>query len=171
MDYTLSDSDIEQVRFQLGANLSNDDIGNKQILSETVQGSAVDYVYAQTVEGLEYEQLTIAQKAIMDVLNNGTSEDITNFISGVLLLRQRKAFARAIVFRTAGNCVSIVKVVAAQVVAGISQRQQITTKDDFRKSLYDKADEEISFIRDSFPDAIPDEKARTKFRLFDISRS
>lgn len=168
MAYELTDAEKVEVRLQLGSNITTKELTDEQIDSDSILGAASDYVFDSVTENINQDALTDTQKAIVASLLDGSSENIDMFISDILVGRQSNMYRRAVVYRCAGNAASTVRVITAEVNAGISQRQQVSPAEVKRASLFLQADEQIVMLKNLFPDdPIPDVSgSRVVFNLF-----
>ena len=151
MPYELTTSETQQVRTQLGVYVKESSLSDVDIQSETNLGAASDFVFQKVIEFIDKTKLTTSQKTLVDALLDGSSDEYQDFVEDVLLGRQQRMYRRAVVYRTAGNCATIIKIVESDSVDGFSQSVETPTAEEKQNTLYDKCDDEIILIRDAFP--------------------
>ena len=148
----LTNDEIADVRLQLGSKLTADNLSDAQITSESMLGSATDYVFERVREDLDLEALDTAERGIAERFRDETEEDIAAFINIVLKPPQRSQMRRAVVFRTAGLCAPVISRTLGESYAGINQRQLALPASVLQDSLFQLAEGEIDRLRNAFPD-------------------
>ena len=148
----LTNDEIADVRLQLGANLTINDLSDAQISSESMLGAATDYVFERVREDLDLEALDIAERGIAERFRDETAEDIAAFINIVLKPPQRSQMRRAVVFRTGGLCAPTIERFETEGYSGINQRVVAPRSQILQESLFKRCEEEIDRLRNAFPD-------------------
>ena len=171
---TLTDNQVIEVRMQVGTDVTESELSDAQITSDTTLGSACDYVYEKVREGIDLSKLTEQERTIAQRARDETPDDLTNFVNTILKPPQRTQFSRAIIFRTAGMCATIVKRLESETASGITKRIQERKALELRNVLFESADAEIERLRQAFPDdAFPTDSERIlpKYNLFTTTGS
>lgn len=164
-DFALSDSEIDEVRLQLGVYATGEQtakfLGDADIRGEGFLGAALDFVYEEVRRGMDITKLSEAQQAAALREYDGTADDIQEFLDVVLRPPQINQFRRAVIFRTAGMCAPTLIQIQSQTSAIFSYRVEERSWEVLQTSLFARADEEILRLRAAFPDdAFPDEQER-----------
>ncbi len=150
---TFTDAEVAEVRFHTGSGGRDPNkLTDDAIKSDSVLGSACDYVYEQVLNGIDLDALTTAERDIVDRDADDVEDDITAFINTVLKPPQRKQFRRAIVYRSAGILVQSLDDVEYVGAVGITDR---LAKKDWRHvqtGLYGLSEDEIRRLRNAFHD-------------------
>lgn len=148
----LTSEEIVEVRLQLGNRITASDLTDAQITGKTTLGSASDYVLEKVRDGLDLDKLSDSERTIAERLRDETADDIASFVNNVLKPPQVEQFRRSVIFRCAGMCAPLVSTVLSESAAGIAQRIQARPWEVLQASLFLRADEEITLLRNAFPD-------------------
>ena len=152
MPYTLTEQEYSDVRLQIHANLQPDQLSDVQIGSDSMRGACGGVCAIAVPHIVDPEKLTTAQKRVIAALVDGTTDDPTEFIGTVLKSRQQKMFRRAVVFRTAGMCVPVVRTLTAEETGVVGQRMAVQMPDDKRADLFALAEAEIVLLHNVYGD-------------------
>ena len=154
MALTLAEADIGEVRLQIGTEVDASKLSDAQIQSDSVLGEASDYVLGKVLPNVDVNKLDSSQKTIVDNLLDGSSDDIDQFVSDVLVGRQQAIFKRAVIYRTAGNCIFSVPIVSSENASrsGVMQERVVPQKEELRNALYQHCDNQIQLLQDLFPE-------------------
>ena len=169
--FILTNAEVTEVRTQVGAYLTTDDITDAQIKAESILGAAADYVYERVLDSIDPSKvasLPSDEQAAVTRARDATAEDVTTFINTVLKPPQQAMFRRAIVYRTAGLCVPIVRKVTAETAGVVTQSIANEDAGTRQQSLFDACDRDIDLLRNAFPDDIF--KSATEVVSLDIMR-
>ena len=177
---TFTADELRDVRLQAGKQFSVEDLSDTDIASMTINGSAVDYVLEKVTIGISQTildakiadgTLTQAEADAFGKARDGTATDVSNFINLALKPPQTLQFRRATVFRAAGLSIPIVKKVSSESGSQIETRLQDEKWADRQANLFTRADEEISRLRDAFPDDLFVTRAigSRRYRFFGIT--
>ena len=168
---TLTDTEVVEVRLQLGARLTASDLSDEQIRSTSVLGAATDYVFEKLREGLNEDALVDEERVIAERFRDEQPEDISNFVNVVLKPPQRQQLRLGVIYRAAGIAAPMVERYETENAAGISQRVAEPRWQSLQRSLFSRADEQIQLVRKAFPDdAFQTEAQRVlpKYKLFTL---
>ena len=155
--FALTDDEVVEVRFLLGAHLSTNDITDAQIKYESTLGAAADYVYERILDSVDVTKipgLSATEQAALTRARDATAESVTTFINNVLKPPQVNQFRRAIVYRCAGILTGAIRQVTSETAGSIAQRVIVETAADQQARLYKMCDEEISLVRNTFPNDV-----------------
>ena len=168
----ITEAECDEVRLQIGNKITTDQLSNEQIRAGTVLGAASDYVLERVREGIDLTKLTSDERIIAERFRDEAPDDIANFVNVVLKPPQVQQMRRAVIYRTAGLGVQIVETLLAENTGNLGQRVQPRAWEILQASLFDRADEEITRLREAFPDdAFPSEsqRAAARYNLFAVN--
>ena len=167
---TLSDADLQEVRLLVGSRVSTDLLTNEDIRSETVLGTATDYVYERVREGLDVSLLDATQADAAERLYDRTPDDVDNFVSIVLRPPQPTQFKRAVIYYCAGLCLPLVQQVRQETKGSIQQAIDIQSWEDKQANYFEQSNREIARLRNVFPDDAFPQQGGVKYNLFGVTR-
>ena len=150
--YNLTDSDVAEVRLQLGRRVTNEIVSDSQVRSETILGAAADFVFQRILEDLNINVLTAEQRTVVLALREETEDSVTNFINTVLKAPQRSQLRRAIIYRAAGILVPIADAALSESAGGLAQRHAAQAWETRQSALWQLCQDEIALIQNAFPD-------------------
>lgn len=162
----LTDSEVIEVRLQVGAAITIEQLSDIQITSTTTLGAASDYVFERVREGLDLSRLTQTERAIAERFRDETPDDIASFVNEVLKPPQVSQFRRAVIFRTAGLCAPLVDRVHSETAGDILERVEVRPFLGMQNVLFQRADEEIARLREAFQD---DAFTRPRWSFFKVT--
>lgn len=169
---TLTDAELAEARLHLGNKVTASDITDAQLRSKTFHDAASDYVLENLLKDVDVSKLGDAMDEYEDIRDGtATESEITSFLNAALKIPQLEQFRRSVIYRLAGLAAPVVDRKLSEGAIGINQRVQAKSWEIVQASLFTRCDEEISRLRDAFPDdAFPSasQSATANYTLFGL---
>ena len=145
---TITDSECDEVRLQMGTYVKVGNLSNEQIRTNSLLGAASDFVFAQVTTNIDITKL--ADYADLDELRSATVDSFLN--SSALTDRQKLQFRRAVFSQTSGLAIGLLAPVVREDLNIVSRQRDIPKWQAKQVELFDRALDAIQLIRDWFPD-------------------
>ena len=159
--FAFTDSEVVEVRLQVGKSLKFSQLTDTDINSKTVRDAACDYVIETVTKGITAQsladevsagRLTQAEADAFGKVRDETELDVTNFINLALRTPQVGQFRRSIIYRSAGLSVPLVTQLLRETGDVVVQQWEERDPNKRQSNLFQLCDDEIVRLRDAFPE-------------------
>ena len=151
----LTDSEIAEVQASTATGVADidDKLTADIITSSLVVGSATDWAIHAASNALDLSRFTTErQRAFANAYTDDAS--LTTFINTALEQGQRSVFRRAVLYKTASNCVLYLRNLTSESGGAVSQSWSATELIEKQQWLDRQADSQIETLRSQYPDGV-----------------
>ena len=155
--YTLTDDELKEIRYHVGNRVSDTDLPDEVINSQSVLGASLDFVLSmirKSIDMTKLPDLSADERDALVHLPDEGPQDIARFVNIVLKGPQQRQFRRAVIYRCAGIALTAIARSTGDSFTGFSTRVAQTPLQFQQQHLFLLSATEVVLIREQFPDDV-----------------